>query len=84
MLVVPMGRCRLFLGVLVLPIVLMRVGDIPESQWSILFTSPVDCSVFPLIFRYSLAILSFVSVSRVTSEISVSLSWHLCLVVLQE
>ena len=31
MVVVPMGRCRLFVVVLVPPIVLMRVGDIPVS-----------------------------------------------------
>ena len=37
MVVVPMGRCHLFVVVLVPPIVLMRVGDIPVSQWSIHF-----------------------------------------------
>ena len=37
MLVVSIGRCRLFVVVLVPPIVLMRVGDISVSQWSIHF-----------------------------------------------
>ena len=37
MVVVPMGRFRLFVVVLVPSIVLMRVGDIPVSQWSIHF-----------------------------------------------
>ena len=35
--VVPMGRFRLFVVVLVALIVLMLVGDIPVSQWSIHF-----------------------------------------------
>ena len=35
MVVVPMGKCRLFVVVLVPPIVLMPAGDIPVSQWSI-------------------------------------------------
>ena len=38
MVVVPMGRCRLFVVVLLPPIVLMRVGNIPVSQWSIHLT----------------------------------------------
>ena len=37
MVVVPMGRCRLFVVVLVPPIALVRVGGIPVSQWSIHF-----------------------------------------------
>ena len=37
MVVVPIGRCCVFVVVLVSPIVLMRVGDIPVSQWSIHF-----------------------------------------------
>ena len=37
MVVVPMGRCRVFVVVLVPPFVLMRVDDIPVSQWSIHF-----------------------------------------------
>ena len=52
MVIFPMGRCRLFVVVLVPPIVLMRVGDIPVSQWFerskviyIISLSPVDCSV---------------------------------------
>ena len=39
--VVPMGRCGHFVVVLVPPIVLIRVGDIPVSQWSIHFV--VSC-----------------------------------------
>ena len=35
MVVVTMERCRLFVVVLVPPIVLIRVSDIPVSQWSI-------------------------------------------------
>ena len=41
MVVVPMERCRLFVVVLVSPIVMMRVGDIPVSQWSVHFV--VSC-----------------------------------------
>ena len=41
MVVVPMGWCRLFVVVLVPPIVLVRVGDIPVYQWSINFV--VSC-----------------------------------------
>ena len=41
MVVVHMGRCRVFLIVLVPPIVLIRVGAIPVSQWSIHFV--VSC-----------------------------------------
>ena len=37
MVVVPWGRCHLFVVVLVSPIVLMRVGDIAVAQWSINF-----------------------------------------------
>ena len=37
MVVVPMERCHLFVAVLVPPIVLMQVADIPVSQWSIHF-----------------------------------------------
>ena len=37
MVVAPMGRWRVFVVVLVPLIVLMRVGDIPVSQWSIHF-----------------------------------------------
>ena len=35
MVVVPMERCRVFVVALAPPIVLMRVGDIPVSQWYI-------------------------------------------------
>ena len=45
MVVVPMRRCRLFVVVLVSPIVLMGVGDIPVSQWSIHFVVSCDCIV---------------------------------------
>ena len=38
---VPMERCRVFVVVLVPPILLIRVGDIPVSQWSIHFV--VSC-----------------------------------------
>ena len=41
MVVIPMVWCRLFVVVLIPPIVLMRVGDIPVSQWSIHFV--VSC-----------------------------------------
>ena len=41
MVVVPIGQCRLFVVVLVPPIVLIRVGDIPVSPWSIHFV--VSC-----------------------------------------
>ena len=53
MVVVAMGRFRLFVVVLTPPIVLMRVGDIPVSQWSIHFVVIIDngCFVFPLILR---------------------------------
>ena len=34
MVVVSIVRCRLFVVVLAPPIVLVRVGDIPVSQWS--------------------------------------------------
>ena len=37
MVVVPMGQCRAFVVVLVPPIVLMQVGDIPVAQLSIHF-----------------------------------------------
>ena len=37
MVVVPMGRWHLFVVVLVHPIVMIRVGDIYVSQWSIHF-----------------------------------------------
>ena len=37
MVVDPMGWCRLSVVVLVPPIVLIRMGDIPVSQWSINF-----------------------------------------------
>ena len=46
MVVVPMGRCRLFVVVLVPLIVLMRVGDIPVSQCApSISLSAVDCIV---------------------------------------
>ena len=58
MVVVPMRRCRIFVVVLVPPVLLVRVGDIPVYHWSINSLSPVHwdglCS---LIFRYSLALL---------------------------
>ena len=41
MVVVPMGRYHLFGVVCAPPTVLMRVGDIPVSQWSIHFV--VSC-----------------------------------------
>ena len=41
MVVVPMGQCRVFVVVLVPPILFIRVGDIPVSQWSIHFV--VSC-----------------------------------------
>ena len=34
MVVVHMGRCRVFVVVLGTPIVLIRVGDIPVAPWS--------------------------------------------------
>ena len=44
MVVVPMGRCRVFVVVLVPPIVLIRVGDIPVFSGPSI-SSPVDCSM---------------------------------------
>ena len=41
MVVVPMGRCRFFVSVLVPHIFLMQIGNIPVSLWSIHFV--VSC-----------------------------------------
>ena len=41
MVVVPMERCRVFVVVLVPTILLILVGDIPVSQWSVHFV--VSC-----------------------------------------
>ena len=63
---VPMRRCRLFVFVLVLPIGLMRVGDthscisvVHPFGCLLLIVSCNGCFVFPLIFLYSIALLSF-------------------------
>ena len=72
MVVVPMGRCRLFVVVLVRPIVLMRVGGIPVSQWSIHSLLIVSCNGY---FGFPL-ILAFLCVPRVTCAVRVSSAWH--------
>ena len=71
--------------------VLMPVRDIPVSQWSIhficcllLIVSCNGCFVFPLIIGRVCLYLALLCVPRVTSEVRVSSSWDLCLVVLPE
>ena len=81
MVVVPMGRCRHFVVVLVFSIVLIWVGDIPVSYWST--RAPFRCLmlivvcngwyVFALIFLYSFTLLT----------VRVSSPQHWCLLVHQ-
>ena len=62
MVVVPMGRCLLFVVVLVPPIVLLRVGDIPVVYPFRCLLLIVVCNgwcVFTLICMYIFALLCF-------------------------
>ena len=45
MVVVPMRRCRIFVVVLVPPIVLIRVGDMPNLSGTSISLSHIDCSM---------------------------------------